>query len=278
MAFTNSETVRQHLSQSGAVRDTFTDVPVMLQAASPVALLHSNLKSGSVLVKGKEIGTPRYQSVVLSSQPAALAEQNIIPDSVVVASDGSLGTIYTENLDYHIDHIGGKVARVATGNIASGASVAVWYYAYRVYTEGIDYTVNYERGTIRRAPAGAIEDGQSVFVDYQTLTGGFDETQIATAITEADDLLLKLIDASYADSNEQALITAETYLALAIIFRTKAAATLETTAISGAAEIARGWRELADKYQADGMQLAARYAGQRGVLKTPTVVTGGREQ
>ena len=110
----------------------------------------------------------------------ALAEQNIIPDSVVVASDSSLGTIYTENLDYHVDHVGGKIARVATGMIASGASVAVWYYAYRVYTEGVDYTVNYERGTIRRAPAGAIEDGQSVFVDYQTLTGGFDETQIAT--------------------------------------------------------------------------------------------------
>ena len=63
MAFTNSETVRQHLSQAGAVRDTFTDVPVKLLAASPVALLHANLKSGTVCVKGKEIGTPRYQSV-----------------------------------------------------------------------------------------------------------------------------------------------------------------------------------------------------------------------
>jgi hypothetical protein len=174
--------------------------------------------------------------------------------------------------------VDGKLARIATGTIGSGAAVAVWYYAYRLYVEGVDFAVNYEKGTIRRIPSGAIEDGQTVFLDYQTLTGGFDDAQIGSAITEADDLVLKLIDVSYQDSADQTLITAETYLALAILCRDKAAAALETTSVTGAAQIACGWREIADKYYFDGMKLAARFAGPRPVLKSPTVVRGGIER
>jgi hypothetical protein len=278
MAFTNTDTVRQHLRQEGAVRDTFADVTVQLLAASPVALLHANLKAGTVRIKGKEIGTPRSENVTLAAQPVALANQQLIPDSVVVASDSSLGTIYTENTDYHVDNVDGKLARIAAGTIGSGTAVAVWYYVYRLYVEGVDFTVNYEKGTIRRITSGAIEDGQTVFVDYQTLAGGFDDAQITNAITEADDLLLKLIDASYQDSADQTLITAETYLALAILCRAKAAAALETTVMSGAAQIAQGWRELADRYDFDGKQLAVRFAGPRPRLNSPTVVIGGMER
>ena len=144
-----------------------TDVRVQLLTASPVALLHANLKAGTVRVKGKWIGTPRFESVTLVAQPVALASQQVIPNSVVVASDSSLGTIYTENTDYHVDHVEGTLARIATGMIGSGAAVAVWYYAYRFYVEGVDFTVYYEKGTIRRITSGAIEDGQTVFVDYQ---------------------------------------------------------------------------------------------------------------
>ncbi len=277
MPFTNIETIRQYLAQVGEARDTFTDVSVQLLAASPSALLHANLRQGTVKVKGKEIGTPRFENLALTSQPVTLANRDLIPDSVVVASDSSLGTIYTENVDYHVDHADGKLARITAGSIPSDTSVAVWYYAYRVYTEGVDYSVNHEKGTLRRINAGVIEDGQSVFVDYQTQSGGTDDSLIASAITAADDLLLKLIDPSYQDAGDQSLITAETYLALAFLCRGKAAAALESVGV-GAAEIARGWRELADKYHADGLQLAARFAGPRGGLNTPTAVKGGREQ
>ncbi len=278
MAFTNLDTVRQHLRHDGTVRDTFADVAVQLVAASPVALLHANLKTGTVRVKGKEIGTPRYQAVILDNESVALASQQLIPDSVVVASDSSLGAIYTENSDFIVDHADGKLTRIDAGTIESGAEVAVWYYAYRLYVEGVDFTVNYEKGTIRRITSGTIEDGQTVFVDYQTLAGGFDDAQIANAITEADDLLLKLIDPTYQDSTDQTLITAETYLALAILCRAKAAAALETTSIGGAAQIAHGWRELSDKYHVEGTELAARFAGQRPTLKSPITVKGGARE
>lgn len=278
MAFTNIETVRQHLSQSAAARDSFRDVPLELAGAAAAALVHANLKSGTVKVKGKEIGAPRYQSVTLESQPVALASSELIPDSVVAASDTSLGTIYTENADYHIDYVSGTISRVATGAIASGAAVTVWYYAYRIYAEASDYTVNYEKGSIRRTTAGAIEDGQVVFVDYQTQAGGFDESQIANAVTEADDLLLKLIDARYQETNDQTLVTAETYLALAILCRMKASAALESSSVVGAAEISRSWRELAERYDTDGLKLAARYAAARGTMNSPINVIGGAQQ
>jgi hypothetical protein len=272
MAFTNSEIVRLHLRQDGVLRDTFTDVPVQLLAASPTALLHANLKTGSIRVKGKEIGTPQFQNARLGSQPVSLSSQQLIPDSVVVASDTSLGTIFTENCDYHIDHAAGTLSRLADGAIPFSATVAVWYYTYRLYVEGVDFAIDYQKGTIRRINSGAIEDGQNVFVDYQTLSGGFDDPQIANAIAEADDQLLKMIDAVYAESTDQTLITAETDLALAILCRSKAIAALETT---GKADSARVWSELADRYAFSGRQLAVQFASPRGALKSPTTVKGG---
>jgi hypothetical protein len=276
MPFTNIETVRQHLSEPGAVRDTFRDVALPLVGTSPAVLVHANLRPGTVKVKGKEIGSPSNQSVVLGSQPVTLAAPELIPDSVVVASDSSLGTIYTENSDYHIDYAVGTISRTTTGAITAGDQVAVWYYAYRIFVEASDYAVNYEKGTIRRVPTGAITDGQVVFVDYEAQAGGFDDFQIGNAIAEADDILLKSIDPGYQESNDQTLVTAETYLTLAILCRLKASRALESSSVVGAAEISRSWRELADRYDADGLRLAARYTTTTGCMQAPTIVTGGR--
>jgi hypothetical protein len=48
--------------------------------------------------------------VVLESQPVGLAYQELIPDSVAMASDTSLGKVFTENVDYHVNHAEGKLS------------------------------------------------------------------------------------------------------------------------------------------------------------------------
>lgn len=276
MPLTNIEIIRQHLSSAGVGRETFRDVALQLSGAAPVAIGYSNLKSGSVLVKGKEIGTPRFESVTLESDPVALAQSQLIPDSVVVASDTSLGRIYTENIDYTIDYPAGRISRVAAGAIESGATVAVWYYRYQIYTESTDYAISLTQGTIRRIAGGAIEDGQVVYLDYQTLAGFFSDAQVAQAIGEADDRLRLIVSQETVSETNQTLIVAETYIAVALLCRMKAVSSLEPDQ-TGSNSRAADWLQLADRYERDGLALASRFAQTRPSLSSPAIVKGGGE-
>ena len=274
MPFTNVEIIRQHLSSAGVGRDSFNDVPLQMIGTSAVAIGHSNLKVASVVVKGKELGTPRSETVILAADPVSLAQPQLIPDSVVVASDSSLGQIYTENIDYTLDNVAGTISRIADGAISSGATVTVWYYRYRLHVEGQDYSVNLNRGTIRRLTGGEIEDGQVVYLDYQTQAGFFTDSQIAQAIGEADDRMRLLIDSESADQTNQTLIVAESYLSMALLCRMKAIVSLEPDQSDNASRAA-DWLQLADRYERAGLSLAARFAAGRPALATPTTVKGG---
>lgn len=272
MPFTTAQTVRNHLQESATLRDSFRDVAVELSGLTANALMHTHLKEGSVVVKGKELGSPHATLVTIESSPVSLGWTNVVPDSVVVASDSSLGHIYIEHVDYHIDYKLGTIERIADAAIPAGTQVAVWFFAYRLYEQGSDYSVDHMRGTIRRMSSGQIENNQTIFVDYETQTLTLDEEQINNAITEADDLLLSLIDPAYRDSADQSLTTAETYLTLSVLCRIKALGALQQSSGAG---IAENWQELGRSYEADGLKIAARFAAQHGRLNTPVRVTGG---
>ncbi len=276
MPFTNVDKVKQHLSESGVGQDTFQDVAIHLVGVSPVSLGAAHLRAGSVMVKSKEIGKPQQQEVTLSSDQVLLADQNLIPDSVVVASDTSLGQIYTENLDYSVDYPGGKLRCLDTGDIVSGSSVSVWYYRYDLHKEGEDYGVNLAQGTIRRITGGAIEDGQVVFVDFQTEGGLFAESQIAQAIGEADARVLQLIDSKYQNSMDHTLISAETYLAVAVLCRMKAINSLSPANATG--DNAPNWLTLGKQYETEGMELLVRYVPARPTLSSPKAILGGNSE
>ena len=278
MLFTNIENVRQHLSEAGVGRDSYRDVPLQLVGTSAVALTHANLKSGSVQVKGKEIGAPQLDLITLADQPVNLSGPELIPDSVVVARDSSLGEIYTENVDYSVDYEAGTITRITSGAIVSGDTVAVWYYRYHIHTEGEDYSVNLAQGTIRRLTGGTIEDGQVIYIDYETQSGFFVDSQIAQAISEADDRLLEMIDPSYHDSTDQTLVIAETYLAVAILCRMKAISSLDQSGSVTWGRSAESWLKLADRYETDGLKAAARHIAAQPTLATPTAIKGGGQK
>ncbi|MCK4858498.1 MAG: hypothetical protein KAT58_11050 [candidate division Zixibacteria bacterium] len=278
MPFTNVENVRQHLSATGVGRDSYRDVPLQLVGTSAVALAHVNLKSGSVQVKGKEIGSPRLDLLTLADEPVNLSGPELIPDSVVVARDSSLGEIYTENVDYSVDYQAGTITRISSGAIASGDTVAVWYYCYHIHTEGEDYSVNLAKGTIRRLSGGTIEDGQVIYVDYETQSGFFVDSQIAQAISEADDRLLAVIDSSYHNSTDQTLVIAETYLAVAILCRMKAISSLDRGSGVTSGRTAESWLKLADRYEFDGLKAAAAHVAAKSSLATPTAIKGGGKE
>jgi hypothetical protein len=271
--FTNVDKVKQHLSESGVGQDAFQDVAVHLVGIVPVSLGAAHVRAGSVLVKSKEIGKPQQQAVSFSTDQISLTDQHLIPDSVVVASDTSLGQIYTENLDYNTDYSAGKLLRLDNGAINSGMSVSVWYYRYDLRKEGEDFSVNLSLGTIRRIAGGAIEDGQVVFVDFQTEGGVFAESQIAQAIGEADARILQLIDSRYHNSMDQTLVSAETYLAVAILCRMKAVTALSPANATG--DNAPNWLALGQQYESQGLELLVRYIPARPTLSSPKSISGG---
>lgn len=275
MPFTNLDRVRQHLSEVGVGQDNFRDVPIQLSGMAPAFVGHARIKSGSLVVKSKELGKPQFESIAFSDDSVSLAKQGVIPDSVVVASDTSLGTIYTENVDFTVDCEEGKVTRVGEGGIASDAQVAVWYYYYTVHEEGEDYSANYTKGTVHRVAGSGIEDGQVAFIDYQTEIGVFVDQQIAQAIAEADDRVLRKIASEHHNSTQQALITAETYLAVAILCRMKAVGALTPSQASGAINHATDWLELANRYESDGLRMLVPFLPARSKLMPPKGVKSG---
>ncbi len=272
MPFTNVDSVRKHLVDSVVAQASFRDVPLRLEGTSAVALLHRNLIADSIVVKGKEISSPQFVHQALDTEPTFIGKEQLIPDSVAVASDTSLGIIYTENVDYQVDYSTGNISRLEDGSIPDGEKIAIWFYAYTIFQQGADYFADADAGTLRRSANSHIEDGQVVFVDYRTVPASFSDGQIENAIIEANDRLGRLIAPEHQHSSEQSLISAETYLALAVLFRTRASASLQGNTSSQSAAIAREWLEVAESYEAQALSLVSNFASPRSTLAGPSAV------
>jgi hypothetical protein len=251
MAFTNIALVRKHIFQYHLGTERIENSPCQLIGIGWIQLPHISILSDSEKVKGKEQFSPTKEEVTLTAEEwVNLSHSELIFESVVVASDSSLGQIYVENLDYSIDYDQGKIKRNASGNISDTTKVAVWYLFYRVYAKGSDYQIDYSNGEIKRVQSGVIEDGQWVLIDYKVEYGSLSDEIISNAISEANAQVLKFIDSSYYHSTEQSLVTAETYLAVSILCGIKAAEALNSK-ISGAFSNASfsAWQSLSDSYR-----------------------------
>jgi hypothetical protein len=181
-----------------------------------------------------------------------------------------MNTIYQENVDYSVDYDNGIIKRVTTGSVPAGAAVTAWYLYYRIYQRDQDYKINYTTAQITREPSGAIEEGQWVLVDYSVEYGFLNDDVIANAITEAADKVAKYIDEQYGDSTDQTLVTAETYLAVAILCRIKAGEAASLSPRNSTAKaLAESWSVLANSYQMEAYRLLNRFVRKIGYLRSP---------
>src|SRR3972149_3149046 len=223
MPFTNVDLVKKHILQHQVGLTERENVLIKLSSSSPAQLPDRSLVANSEKVKGKEQIVPVQQSVNFSTGDTVQLPQNeLIPETVVVATDSSLGKVFIENVDYHLDYNSGQITLLVSGSITAGSQVVIWYLFFRIYQNGVDYSLDYQIGEIIRLVSGAIEEGQWVFVDYEVEFGFFSDDLIANAIVEADGQILRRLDPAYYQSNEQNLITAETYWAVSILCNMKA--------------------------------------------------------
>lgn len=270
MPFTSPQLVRAHLSGLRAGDLPVNDVPIILTAADPVQLPHVGLIESSVTVKALRAEAPEREDVLLTPDWVNLAYPNIVPRSVIVASDASQTTVYVENTDYIIDYIGGRIRRISGSAIPVGGTVSVWYDSYHIYAAGDDYTLDALAGLIQRNPTGAIADGQTVLVDYKVGLGTISDAVIENAINEVDDAILAILDPGYNDQPAPGIVIGATHWAVAAICRMQAAATLTEAEVLtlGTHNLARVWLDLADRYENSGRERLARFAVPHTTLRS----------
>jgi hypothetical protein len=188
----------------------------------------------------------------------------------VVAGDSSLGKIYIENVDYHIDYDDGSISRITSGAIPQGATVIIWYLYYRVYEKGIDYDFDYQQGRVKRRSGGAIESGQWAKADYTAEYSSLDDDAIVNAISEANSRILDFIDTVHQDSNDKLLVAAETYLAVSIICGIRAMESISPSRGKTESSDAMSWTALSDMYKKEAYNILSKYAGPGGNLNAPS--------
>lgn len=274
MPFTNIDLVKKHLLQHQVGRTEKEDVLLKLAGTSAAQLPDRNLVANSEKVKGKEQIVPTQQSVSFASgDTVQLPHTELIPETVVVATDSSLGKVFLENVDYHLDYDSGTITRLGTGSIAAGSQIVVWYLYFRIYQKGADYNIDYQKGEITRLASGAIGEGQWVFVDYQVEFGFFSDDLIANAIIEADGQISGKLDPAYSESTEQNLITAETYWAVSILGNMKSLEAMNQNLPGNQAKaLAESWSSLARSYRREAEQLLSPYIKASSSLEVPVKV------
>ncbi|MCP4704577.1 MAG: hypothetical protein GY865_08200, partial [candidate division Zixibacteria bacterium] len=200
-----------------------------------------------------------------------LTYNELIPDTVVVANNSSMGKIFTENIDFTVDYDQGVIIRITAGAIETSAEVYIWYQHYKVYSRDVDYTINYNNGYITRLASGDIEAGQLVYIDYQSLYGNITDEAINNAILEASSKIRAIIDPEYESSTDQALITSETYSTLAIICKIKAIEAAGNLTISSSGYRGDFWLQLSTSYYSESMQMLIPYSLKTNPLSSPKI-------
>ncbi len=274
MSFTNIAIVRKHLTDFRRPQRAVENHLLRLSSSEPVELPHKGIKLGSEKVKGKEYSLPEYENVALGVNPVSLGHNNIIGDSVVVASDQSLTRIYNENVDFLIDYNSGTIERLEGGNIPAGQSVSVWYFPYRLYLKDTDYAMDYAAGKITLLQDGALEAGQIVWLDYEIEVGMFSDEIVARAIEEANAILKAEMADEYLESADDLIAVAETYLAIDILARMKGLEILQSEYVNPTQKGMLGSEYLAlgESYRKQAESIIDRYRKSPGSLSFPLKV------
>lgn len=217
-------------------------------------LTYGNITSGSEVVKIIRENEPvadSHNPLTLNDQTAVdLDPEYIVPDSVVVASDAILTTVYVENDDYIIDYSSGTVERTSLGSsIANGGTVHVWYIPFVCLTGGSDYNIDYGAGTIKRRAGSSIPNKATVYVDYNHSSTNPSDDLIRELIEEMEALIEPKLKGGYTlDSDDIGLKGAATNY---VLYGYCLAASLKELKFGNKDEsdhIAAEWRRLSKDY------------------------------
>jgi hypothetical protein len=248
MGYTSIEQVRPYLLVRLPLGDTVLDQAVQLPGTERVRFYGGGVASDSVRVKLVRSSEPIRRSIVVGGGPIVLSGAPIVPGSVLVAGDSSLGLIYTENVDYVVSYDGGTLTMVAGGALSDGMTIVVWHLPYVVATGSEDYTLYAETGEVQRRAGGMINAGETVRMDFRPQYLEFGDDLLASSVEEANGLIEREVDPDGSFGADRTLGAAATSRALEIICR--AGATRDLAQGQDRAATAQVWLKLAETYGA----------------------------
>ncbi len=267
MSFTNSTLVKSYLTDSFPRQEKISDQPVQLNSTDFISFFSGAVDSSSFTVKSKQSNSPIRISLLLNSATESINSLPLVPESVVVSSDSSLGIIYTENIDYIIDYAKGDIILKSGGAIAVGVTVTVWYQSYVTYTLTTDYLINADRGEIKRVASGAIASGETVQIDYTPVSSAYNDVIIDNAVLMANSLIDKEIDSAQDFGADPVLQAAATFRALEVICQTSAVRQLAQQ--KGQDRSSSGWMQLADMFSQRSSELLKKFHPPFDNIKSP---------
>ena len=257
MPYTDAERIRRHFAVERPTLDRVTDQPLVLAGTDEISFYGGPVEPASLVVKSPQAVRPSRQTVTLAAGAVAFASVPVVRGSVLAASDTSLGTLYQENLDYHIDYRNATVTVKPGGALAAGQSVTLWFRPFHVYQPGADYALDAARGCLRRLAGGAVADGETVLLDYTPLTAGVTDEMIDEAVVVANGLVERQVDPAHQYTADPGLSAAATFTALDILCR--AAAARELAARPAQDRAALAWLKLAAEYADRASRLLAAF-------------------
>jgi hypothetical protein len=246
MSYTSAEQVRHHLVIPFPIEDQVRDQLVAMSGSDYVRFYGGAVDPESFRVKSIRSRKPTRSTVTFSNGSAVIAADSIVPDSAVVASDSSLGTVYVENVDYIVDYGNGTLAVKAGGVLSSNDHVTVWFLPYALYEASSDYSLDATHGRIKRLTGGDIAGGETTWLDYRPVYVSVTDEIVDNAVAMANGMIEREVDPEGEYEADSTLSAAATYRALEIVCR--AAASRELASQRGADKVAAGWMKLSDDY------------------------------
>lgn len=246
MSYTNIELVRHHLEFAQPVMERIFNQQVIIDTDERISFFNGGIQLNSVLVKSLHEVIPSKICLTLVSGSTVISNAPIVTGTVVCASDSSLGTVYTENADFVIDHKQGTISIKTGGVLSAGMSVTVFYLPYSLYEENNDYRIDYESGEIWKISSGKIQSGEIVYLDYDPIYQNYSDAVMNNAVVEANAIIEMTVDPNREFGADLVLQSAATYRALEIICRGSAAR--ELIGISKNDKAAQTWLKLAESY------------------------------
>lgn len=254
MPLTSLSTIKKIIQSFEVPNPSVFNERISLSLYEESSLSNTNIDADSESVKIIRLATPYADSnnpiTLNAGVPVSLDYQKLVWDSVVVASDAILSTVYVENDDYVIDYSSGTIERSSIGStIADGGSVYIWYTPFTVLINGDDYNIDYSFGTLNRRAGTSIPNGATVFVDYSFAAASITDDAIEECISQAEAYIEPRLKNSYSlESTDEGLKSAATYFTLYLLSLSQAFKSLRELKVDNADDIARRWNDLSDKY------------------------------
>ncbi|HWR81793.1 MAG TPA: hypothetical protein VN285_00670, partial [Candidatus Deferrimicrobium sp.] len=245
MSYTNVDLVRDHLVATFPAQDKVHDQAVILES-DYVVFFDGPVEASTLIVKSIQSTMPTRVTVTLGSGATSLSASPVARGTVVVASDSSLGVVYTPNKDYIINYAEGDLVIKAGSLLSVGQTVTAWFKSYILYAVDADYQLDANRGRLKRLASGDIAAGETVYLDYSPIFQSFTEELLVKAVLETNGLVEKEVDSSGQFGADPVLQAGATYQALEIICRASAAR--ELASLRGEDRTAMAWMKLADAY------------------------------